>query len=114
MPIDPLPSPSGLVVSIAYPHELPGGRLVLADRIRRVEEPEDCFLVRGDSGKSTMQMIGRQSITVGDEGIWQVADRGLGRSLWHGAPVVSAVDEKMIGMLIVDKAGAKIVPIPVQ
>jgi hypothetical protein len=116
-PISSPPPATGPIVSIEYPYELPGGRVVPRERIRTADVPEDCFLVRGDGGKVTMQMIGRQSIAANDrESLqgWDVAIGGLSRLLWHGAPVISAVDERVIGMLIVGKAGAKIVPIPVQ
>lgn len=118
VPIQSQPTAVGLIAKCVYPHELPGGRVVMPDRIRVSKIPEDCFVVRssgvGDNnGKLTMQMIGRQSISIGDLG-WDVASGGLGRSMWHGAPVISAADERIIGMLIVDTSGARIVSIPVQ
>ena len=138
-PIQEPPTIVGSIAKSVFPHELPGGRIVMPDRIRIAKEPEDCFVVRIDEnqGKNNVQtprmqmpqvktpqvqmMIGRQSISRGNRlgkgnaiGQWNVASGGLSRSMWHGAPVVSAVDERIIGLLIVEKAGARIVPIPVQ
>ncbi|TWT92258.1 Paraquat-inducible protein B [Neorhodopirellula pilleata] len=101
-------------------------------RLRSPDQIEDCFVVRyaqsnatpssstrsssakgpsspsGDGSQTVLlEMIGSQDLRAG-EGFWRCSTTRLSRDLWHGAPVISAKDEKCIGMLVVDAGEVRI------
>lgn len=93
---------------------------VARNRLRSPKQIEDCFVVRyaqsnPESSRSTdrrsrtvlLEMIGSQDLSLGD-GFWKCSTARLNRELWHGAPVISAKDEKCVGMLVVDSAEVRI------
>ncbi|TWT54522.1 Paraquat-inducible protein B [Rubripirellula amarantea] len=102
-----------LLAKVPYPspNPLPGGRVVLAERMRTPTQTEDCFVVRGEAENTTMQWLGRESLSLGDRR-WNVAGVELSRSMWHGSPVIAASDQFVIGVLLLDSSGAQVVPLP--
>ncbi|EMI45033.1 mammalian cell entry related domain protein [Rhodopirellula sp. SWK7] len=91
------------------------------DRMRNPGGPEDVYAVswrtesgqtRGSSNETIItEMIGRDQIRE-DEHRWRVLDTVLSPELWNGAPVVSASDEKIVGMLVIEDSGTSIKRIP--
>ncbi len=88
------------------------GSAISIDRVRHFDanHTEDCFVNYSGSLETTMPMIGRQSLSPGDGG-WYVNDSRFSRRLWHGSPVIAALDKRLIGMMMVTEHSVKIVPI---
>ncbi len=82
-------------------------------RLRVPQEPEECCLcrsVKADNDASTViQSISRDQLTKVDS-VWSVTMDVGDLSPWHGAPVISILDGKVIGVFMAAKSGATIVP----
>jgi hypothetical protein len=109
LPEDPSPY---LALVVLDPEQRPAATLVDRSRVRRAESTEDCYAIRrsrhADEDKSVMvEAIGKHELSPQGE-IWRTTLTRLGRDTWHGAPVLSAEDEKIIGMLIVDDDGTSV------
>jgi paraquat-inducible protein B len=109
LPEDPSPY---LALVVLDPDQKPAAKLVDRSRFRRAESTEDCYVIRrlwhADEDKSVMvETIGKHELSAQGE-IWRTTLTRLGRDTWHGAPVLSAEDEKIIGMLIVDDEGISV------
>ena len=82
-------------------------------RLRVPQEPEECCLcrsVKADNDASTViQSISRDQLTKVDN-VWSVTMDVGDLSPWHGAPVISILDGKVIGVFMAAKSGATIVP----
>ncbi|WP_404306399.1 MlaD family protein [Neorhodopirellula lusitana] len=84
-------------------------------RLRRPGKVEDCFVVRasqtnvsaGAESATLLEMIGAEDL-VEEPGYWKSRSSTLSKDIWHGAPVLSAKDEKCIGMLIVGPGDVRI------
>jgi paraquat-inducible protein B len=105
-----------LIISLPLEQATPAS-LLSADRVRTPEGPEDCFAVRrswqdGNDPATVMEMIGQDQL-LDDGTVWRSTNRKLSRDMWHGAVVVSSLDEKVIGMLIVTDTGPQVVKLPV-
>lgn len=91
----------------AIPAENPWPR----ERLRRPSEPEDLLIVL-DGGTEPLP-VSAAGLRETGEGLWRVlAELPLTRA-WHGAPAVSRVDGRVVGLLIVDEdgdAGIALVP----
>lgn len=87
---------------------------VRTELIRVPEEPEDCCLcrlVRTDNDvSSVIQSISRDQLRLKDK-FWIVTMDVGDLSPWHGAPVISMQDGKIIGVFITGKSGAAIAPL---
>lgn len=93
----------------------PMGDLPSADSklLRVPQQPEDCCICRSvktpTKPSSIMQMISRAHLNV-DDNLWTVtADLG-DLTPWHGAPVISMQDHKVIGIFVSGKSGPAIAP----
>ncbi len=82
-----------------------------AERLRKADEPEDCFAARqSTSGETLLESIGQHELdSTGQR--WMITRSGLSGTLWHGAAVLSARDGKLIGMLVADETGTYIAPL---
>lgn len=82
---------------------------------RRLEEPEDCLVVRSasDDGRVTpvIQAIDRSELSAGLEA-WVMTNSEKDLTEWHGAPVVAAIDGCLIGLLIVGDNGTVVAGLP--
>lgn len=85
--------------------------LTQGKRFRVAEDLEDCFAVRtrGENVDLVLEAIGRHELTLAD-GVWRSSKSGLSRDVWCGAPVVSAADEKIVGILSFDDDHAIVLP----
>ncbi|QDU86099.1 Paraquat-inducible protein B [Planctomycetes bacterium Pla163] len=82
------------------------------DRIRAPLEPESC-LVFGDPIAGA-RAIDATRLESGADATWLLGDAGAFGDDWHGAAVVARADGALIGILLVDSAGARIaVDVPV-
>ncbi len=81
---------------------------------RAPEVPEECCLCRSvkadNDASSVIQSISRDQLKQ-VAGIWSVTMDAGDLSPWHGAPVISMQDGKVIGVFNVGKTGATIAPI---
>ena len=80
--------------------------------LRNPAGPEECRAVqsvKAENGvSSTTQSIGRHEIREAD-GVW-ILDLEHDMKAWHGAPVVSKTDNKIIGTLLVEDRGVIVAP----
>lgn len=109
LPEDPSPD---LALVVLDPNQKPAAVLVDRSRVRRAESTEDCYAIRrlrhADEDKSVMvEAIGKHELSAQGE-IWRATLTRLDRATWHGAPVLAAEDEKIIGLLIVDDDGTRV------
>lgn len=101
-----------LVFDLVKPYS---GAQVPPERCGSGETPEDCLLVRHsrhDQGElaTMIESIGQHELT--DHGdSWTVSTNRLSHRLWHGAIVISAADERIIGMFIVGEDHAAVAPL---
>jgi paraquat-inducible protein B len=76
-------------------------------------DPEECCICRSvkadGEASSVIQSIGRAQLKV-TESMWAVTTDLGDLSPWHGAPVVSMQDGKVIGVFVAGKSGAMIAP----
>lgn len=91
------------------------GTLPVVDEsnFRIPSEPEECCLCRSvkadDDASTVIQSISLNQLK--QEGTnWTVNMEGEDLSPWHGAPVISLQDGKIIGLFVAGKKGAMIVP----
>lgn len=83
------------------------------DRIRAPLEPESC-LVFGDPIAGA-RAIDAARLESGADAVWLLEDAGAFGDDWHGAAVIARSDGLLIGILLVDDAGARIaVDVPVS
>ncbi len=86
---------------------------VEASAFRIPAAPEECCLCRSvkadDSASSVIQSIGVEQLKAAD-GLWTVTIDLGDLSPWHGSPVVSMKDGKVIGVFVANKTGATISP----
>jgi hypothetical protein len=80
---------------------------------RAPKEPEECCLCRSvktdDDASTVIQSISLNQLKI--EGTaWMVNMEGEDLSPWHGAPVISLQDGKIIGLFVAGKNGSMIVP----
>ena len=97
-------------VSLALPGNLNYSPLRPLDVLRQTDELEDCLAVRGtwqSADKLTYVHYSIEKQELNDD--WQINNFRGDRDLWHGAPVLSSLDGKLIGILLVEKNKAQIV-----
>ena len=85
-------------------------------RVQSADQLEDVFAVSYQGNALVLEMIGREQIAAvrqpdGGKLRWNVSTTSLSRQLWHGAPVISADDEHVIGVLLVSDDVVQIVPV---
>jgi paraquat-inducible protein B len=91
------------------------GTLPVVDdsNFRIPSEPEECCLCRSvkadDDASTVIQSISLNQLKQ-DGTNWTVNMEGEDLSPWHGAPVISLQDGKIIGLFVAGKKGAMIVP----
>ncbi len=74
-------------------------------RVRRPADPEDCIAV-ADPTAPPLPLTAARLAPVGDA--WRVDPALPVDGTWHGAAVLSRADGRLIGMLLVEKNGARI------
>lgn len=82
-----------------------------SDQIRQLKQMEDCLAVRAtphESGELTFLHYPIEATQVSSD--WEVRGFNGDRKIWHGAPVLSAADGMVIGVLLVGKRESRIVP----
>lgn len=94
-------------LDIAPPDDIPTWP---AGDIRVQAEPEDVFVI--GNPQSAPHPLAASSIT-SHEGAWVPEASGLNPT-WHGAPVVSGVDARLVGMLVFNRGKPLIVTLPVE
>ncbi|MEM9304211.1 MAG: hypothetical protein AAGE01_19015, partial [Pseudomonadota bacterium] len=107
--------PHLMLASIAAGGNVPAPS-VAGERLRSPTEPEDCYAIRTtrDSGAGStvvLASIGRHELIDGGDS-WTVASSAFDRDSWHGAPVLAAADERVVGILIVTDDLTLIAKIP--
>ena len=83
-----------------------------AEQIRQLEQVEDCLAVRAtpqESGELTYLHYPIEATQLSSD--WEVRGFNGDRKVWHGAPVLSAADGMVVGVLLVGKRESRIVPI---
>ncbi len=84
------------------------------DRFRVPTDPEDCFVVRQQSSESgvdfVIEAIGKHELTV-DGSTWRTTKSGLSPDVWHGAAVLAAADEQIIGLLLINDDHIRVAPL---
>ncbi len=82
--------------------------------LRHPDQPEDCCICRSvrSSGEpsSVIQCITRDELAASGH-LWSVTAEIGDLSSWHGAPVVSMSDGKIIGVFLATKSGPMIAPL---
>ena len=78
-------------------------------------ETENCLAIRanqanGDSGQLTYIHYPIEKSEVGED--WKLKNFSGARNVWHGAPVLSERDGRLIGVLLVEQGGARIEMLP--
>jgi hypothetical protein len=63
-----------------------------------------------DDASSVIQSISREQLKEAEKS-WSVTMDAGDLSPWHGTPVVSMLDGKIIGVFVVTKAGAAVAPL---
>ena len=85
-----------------------------ASNFRMPKEPEECCLCRSvktdDDASTVIQSIGLDHLKRDGEN-WLVNMEDEDLSPWHGAPVISMQDGKIIGLFVAGKKGAMVVPV---
>ena len=85
-----------------------------ASNFRIPKEPEECCLCRSvktdDDASTVIQSIGLDHLKRDGEN-WLVNMEDEDLSPWHGAPVISMQDGKIIGLFVAGKKGAMVVPV---
>ena len=88
-------------------------RVTQASDLREPQQPEECCAVQSvasDTGVSSLlESIGRHEIREAD-GVWVLDLEHADMQAWHGAPVVSLSDGKVIGTMLADARGILIAP----
>ena len=76
--------------------------------IREPSNREPCLAVRANGDLNDLKYLhySFDSHEIGDD--WSVENFNGDRSVWHGAPVFSEADGKMIGVLILDASKTRI------
>ena len=87
---------------------------VSSSELRVPTQPEDCCICRSVQNdgiaSSVIQSISRDQITANGQS-WSVTLETPDLTSWHGAPVVSMADGKIIGIFVASKSGAVIAPL---
>ncbi|MEI7699034.1 MAG: MlaD family protein [Planctomycetia bacterium] len=104
----------GSVLIPNLPESLPIARLT----VRVPSAPEDCILCRSvsEAGKplSVVHPISRSELiaeTRDQIALWGVIQEDHDLAAWHGAPVLSVLDGRLIGILVITDRGPSIVPV---
>ena len=92
-----------------YPLRLPEIPVWPALRSRRPEEPEDCLVWADPSGAPMAVSVARLEP---GEASWRVDEALSFDERWHGACVLARADGALIGILLLDGAEARVVPVP--
>ena len=76
-------------------------------------EPVDCMAVRRSGDVSFHLAIRAESIKPGDDNsqLWEVIGFNGDRNVWHGAPVISAANGALVGVLLIESRKAKILAV---
>ncbi len=77
--------------------------------VRRPAEPEDCLVIGDPTAPPIALSASRLEETAG---AWAVDRSHSIDDTWHGAPVFSRGDGRLVGMLLVEKGRARIAPVP--
>lgn len=65
--------------------------------------------VGGPAGMFVHQPISWAQLAVGNDGMWSVTDFDGDQDLWNGSPILSADSGEIVGMMVSDNNGSKIV-----
>lgn len=100
----------GLLVKLPLPAGLADP--VPEEQIRITTEPEDCFAVRqlSNDDETLLESIGRHELSATPDR-WMVRKPQMNSAIWQGAPILSALDGKFIGVLVSGDDGVFIVPL---
>ena len=94
----PLPAPTDFV----YP------KPIASNEMRVPDSPESCLAIRANGEFDDLRYLSLSidAKDIGDD--WVVNNFDGDRSVWHGTPVLSESDDKLIGILIVGEKEARI------
>lgn len=112
---DAMPEQSETSGSVQLPFSDTSGDLPIVEysNFRSPKETEECCLCRSvktdDDASTVIQSIGLDHLKR-DGSNWLVNMEDEDLSPWHGAPVISMQDGKIIGLFVAGKKGAMIVP----
>ena len=102
---------SSPLINVVAPSKI-STRWISNEQIRVSSEVENCLAVRAVDDAATWfhLPIPEDAIRATEQaGRWKVIDFGGDRDVWHGAPVLAAVDGKLIGILLVEERSTWIV-----
>lgn len=75
-------------------------------------EPLNCLAVRKSAALSTSFHLAIDAAAISlnsdDPKVWDIIDFNGDRKVWHGAPVVSAVDGTLVGVLLIESRTAQV------
>ncbi len=122
-PTVPEDSPSSPLAWVAISSDKQiASKHVDSNRFRRPTAPEDCLVIHRSRKSEPDEPSSLESaVMIESIGMHQLSDQGeswptsvsrLDRDTWHGAVVLSAADEQIIGLLIINNEAAAIAKIP--
>ena len=97
----PLPSPQGF----SYP------RPINKNELREPGEPESCLVIRANGEFDDLRFLSLAIDSSDIDADWSLNQFNGDRSVWHGAPVLSRTDGKLIGILEVLETESRILVI---
>lgn len=110
VPVNDVASQTKGTVRIPLPDATP--HVTQAD-FRTPTGPEECLIVRSavvdNQPTPVIQAVDLQQISAQDSE-WLISGSEADFSQWHGAPVVAISDGRIIGLLLSESGGAKIIP----
>ena len=83
---------------------------ITTDQFRTPEQVEDCLAVRAtpeESGGMTFLHFPIEAPQIGKD--WSLREFNGDRKIWHGAPVLSAADGMVLGVLLVGETDSRVV-----
>ncbi len=102
------------ILRVSLKGQSPPARAAQASSLRAPPGPEECCAVQtvaSDSGVSSIvESLGRHEIRVVDK-TWRVDAEHGDLQAWHGAPVVSLADSRIIGVLLATDRGTSVAPL---
>jgi hypothetical protein len=93
------------MVKLSIPKDMASSKLDASSDFRIPEQAEDCIAVRGSLPGSSSDYVhySIDAVSVGEN--WELVNFTGDVELWHGTPVLSNQDGKVIGMLLVTGRG---------
>ena len=103
----------GPVVTVPIDGGGPATWIESPSAVRQRSRPEKCVVARaGDGGATWFHLeLEPSNLRADDNGDWSVLEFDGDAEVWHGAPVLADADGKLLGMLLVEDDGARVVSV---